>query len=158
MIKYLLLVGTLVSALFLHLVYYYSINLMCCSLLVPDFEMQVSLEQSEKVRGSGGLVYYAEYEGRVCPAGIVVSSSDAGIFLPDEFSYSCGGDALLSCPNMNIDYESDGLVYVSGVYVLREGYHFDFIKRCAEQVISAVGLKSQYRDEKADNLASYGAL
>lgn len=125
---------------------------------VPDFEMEVSQEQSQRVKKNEGLVYYSSHVDSVCGGGFAVSSSDAGGFLPDEYNYSCANDALGFCPSMHIDYENDTTVFVSEIYVARSDYHFDFIKQCVHKVIALGDLSSSYRSTESEYEDSYDGV
>lgn len=125
---------------------------------VPNFEMEVSHEQSQLVKKNEGLVYYSSHVDSVCGGGVAVSSLDAGGFLPDEYNYRCANGALSSCPSMHVDYENDTTVFVSEIYVARSDYHFDFIKRCAHKVISLGYLTSSYRSAESDYEDSYDGV
>lgn len=125
---------------------------------VPNFEMQVSHEQSQRVKKNEGLVYYSSHADRVCGGGVAVSSSDAGVSFPDVYNYSCANDALGSCPSMHIDYENDTTVFVSEIYVARSDYHFDYIKQCVHKVIALGDLSSSYRSTESEYEDSYDGV
>ncbi len=125
---------------------------------VPNFEMGVSQEQSQRVKKNDGLVYYSSHVDSVCVDGFAVSSSDAGGYLPDEYNYSCANIALRNCPSMHIDYENDTTVFVSEIYVARSDYHFDFIKRCVHKVIALGDLSSVYRSTESEYEDSYDGV
>lgn len=142
-----------VSLVFLALIFYFF------SFLVPDFEMKVPPGQAEFVKAVGGLVYYSDHDDNTCvDRGFVVPASQAGSVLPTQFSYTCINKRFSYCPNMEIDYVDDSTVFVSGIHVNREDYHFDAIKSCVESVVLAGELIKYQVDLKEVNLRSYGDL